>query len=183
MHMRRCWFCACLCAISILTPAACLGANHPKIIGRNEIGRYRVLLTNGIRFQGTDGILTNDSISGFDIMGIKTTYAVDSIRYLERCTGTRAGVGFAIGALCGLAVALPFAVSETDAHVVNGVYQFPKQVFHPEVVLGGAAAGGLLGLLVGSSDRKWEAIPLMTSFGLKTGRQRFTGGIVIARRL
>jgi hypothetical protein len=174
MLMKRCGFCLCLGVVFILTATTCLGADTA-----NAFGRYKVLLTNGVRFQGTHGFLTVDSIIGTSSTGIRTAHAVDSIRFLERCTGSRAGTGMAVGAVVGLLVSAPMAISETTD---NSRFPMPKQEFHPEVVMLGTIAGGLLGLVVGGSERTWEGVPLRTTLKLRTESRNAACAIVFALR-
>ncbi len=126
-----------------------------------------------------DGILTNDSISGFDNNGERIAYAVDSIRYLEQCAGTRAGVGFALGALFGLSITAPFTVSEEEKLVQNEFvrYTIHEQVFHPEVILAGTLGGGLMGLMIGGTDLKWKVVTEATSLGQRMGKQPLAYGL------
>jgi hypothetical protein len=117
--------------------------------------RFRVLLTTGERIEGKNGVLSPTSLEGTASTGIPVNVQRSDIRALDAYMGSQAAKWGLAGAGLGLLTGL-LAVVEVAAN--------------PDVILNeGAAAGvtaglticgGLIGLLVGSQDARWESVPV-----------------------
>jgi hypothetical protein len=123
----------------------------------SDLPRFRILLVNGDRIEGKNGILTTSELVGVSNSGEQLRFARSDIRALDYSNGSGAARGAAIGAgmglLMGLAVVLPAEASDNVVLRVNG----------GALTLGLTAGGALIGLAIGSAYPVWERVPMDVS--------------------
>ena len=124
-----------------------------------SLARFRLRLNDGTRINGTDGILTADSLYGKSLSGKDLSVPRHEILLLDRFAGTRGAAGTKMGIAMGtLAAALAIVEIQSDEDR-GGVAE------NAALVVGCAIGGTLVGFVVGSMSTKWERIPLDAQVG------------------
>lgn len=125
-----------------------------------SLPEFRALLRSGERVEGRDGLLTTTLLQGVGASGGDVRVPLQDLRVLDVAVGDRAAEGLAIGAGLGLLTSLAAWLQvevDPEREVVTG-----KLV---QVTAGLIGVGGLVGYLLGSGSREWEAVPIERSDG------------------
>ncbi|UCG61056.1 MAG: hypothetical protein JSV52_12105 [Candidatus Zixiibacteriota bacterium] len=144
-------------ALALALSAQPLSAQTPDL----KLKRFRVLLTSGDRYEGTDAILTSETLTGTIEGDSAISVPVEEILDLDGSNSSRALRGTMIGA--GLGVLC--AAGAVGAYYAGGGWTSEDAEEKTALfVVGSAAAGGLIGFIVGSRIKLWDDIPLETAF-------------------
>jgi hypothetical protein len=136
---------------------------QPVASQTTDLGKFRVLLKTGERFELSSGTLSSDSLTGMTGNGFRSI-PVQSIRALDRSMGTQAGKCALIGGAMGLTSALlGWMQAESDA--ASDPYTEVDDSKVGPLLLGFTAGGALIGLAIGSSMEEWKKVPVDGSFG------------------
>lgn len=145
-------------ALFILVIALVLIASGVNAQDNNiTLKKYRVLMTNGQRIQGQNGILTKDGIVNDTAFNAPVSVARKDIRVLDRYAGNHAASGAAIGAVTGLATGLlAYAMAEAQDDSDDILEVQDDIALGMTVVFTGV--GAVVGWAVGASMKKWERV-------------------------
>lgn len=133
--------------ISILVPG--------ELDAQTKFDRYRMVLKSGERVDGPSGEIRDGFFVATRDRGESIEVPISDILDLEIKTGSKAGVGFAIGALGG-ALFMGLAIMEANADPAMEVDKSRAAAVGAVLVLG----GGVIGAAIGSRSSTWEEVPL-----------------------
>jgi|GEM_PF-3988967 len=164
-----------LAAVLILAAASQVTAEDTV-----TLDRFRLLMTNGTRLEGNDGVLTAERLEGTSDDGLSLSVPRQEIRALDRHAGTKSGKYALIGAGLGFGSALlGYLLAEAEAS--SDPYKEVNKDMIAPVFIGFTAGGALIGLAVGASSQKWERVPLKPALGFdpQTGQAKLVVRIAI----
>ncbi len=126
--------------------------------------RILVTLTEDRCIDADQGRLTSDSLV-IRTDGDRLSYARNELVSLSRYKGTRAGTGFLAGSLIGLGLGLILSI-DLDRDEYAPERSVMERSDRATYIFLGAAGGGLIGVLIGESSKRWEQVPLYPGFGI-----------------
>jgi hypothetical protein len=130
------------------------------VMAESDIGDFRVRLTNGERWEGREGVLTDEGLDGIASDGRPIFVPRERIAAVARCRGSMGVRGAIIGAAAGFCLAKIADLKADD----EGETEDPQQDSNESVILI-TLGGALAGAIIGTATRKWEAVPIETSIG------------------
>lgn len=148
------YLCAALCCVLVLLLYQDISAQDSTRV----MQRFRVLLKTGERIEGKNGVLSPASLEGTTKAGTTLNIQRSSIRALDVYAGSNMAKWGAVGAGLGLVTGLLAIIqvsADSDATLNEGAAV--------GVTAGLTIGGGLIGLLAGSRDSRWESVPLKTA--------------------